>query len=119
MRCVKCHTKMQARRAADHVYAESGLPNVVLKGVEIARCPACGEEAVGIPRIEQLHRLLAHLVIRQRARLAPGEVRFLRKDLGELVRFVSSGTEAVMTALRLARGVTGVSKVVRVFEYIN
>ena len=31
----------------------------------------------------------------------------------EMVRFVSSGTEAVMSALRLARGVTGKSKVIK------
>ena len=31
----------------------------------------------------------------------------------ELVRFVSSGTEAVMTAIRLARGVTGRDAVVK------
>lgn len=31
----------------------------------------------------------------------------------EMVRFVSSGTEAVMTALRLARGVTGRSKILK------
>ena len=31
----------------------------------------------------------------------------------EMIRFVSSGTEAVMSALRLARGVTGKSKVIK------
>ncbi len=34
-------------------------------------------------------------------------------DSVEMVRFVSSGTEAVMTAVRLARGVTGRSKIVK------
>ncbi|MCC6570150.1 MAG: aminotransferase class III-fold pyridoxal phosphate-dependent enzyme, partial [Chitinophagales bacterium] len=31
----------------------------------------------------------------------------------EMIRFVSSGTEAVMSALRLARGVTGKSKIIK------
>lgn len=31
----------------------------------------------------------------------------------EMLRFVSSGTEAVMSALRLARGVTGLSKIIK------
>ena len=48
----------------------------------------------------------------------PGEVELAEAVLAawpwaERVRFVNSGTEAVMTALRLARGITGRSKVLR------
>jgi putative zinc finger/helix-turn-helix YgiT family protein len=63
-------------------YAESGLPNVVLVGIEVRRCPKCGEEAISIPRIEELHKTLAMALIHERARLASYEIRFLRKWLG-------------------------------------
>lgn len=72
---------METRRGAHH-YVECGLPDVVLLGVETARCPKCGEEGVSIPRIEELHRVLARRVIGKHARLAAEEIRFLRKHLG-------------------------------------
>jgi putative zinc finger/helix-turn-helix YgiT family protein len=63
-------------------YVACGLPHVTLVGVEVRRCAACGEHEVVIPKIEQLHRVIAHAVITQRARLTGAEVRFLRKYLG-------------------------------------
>ena len=42
----------------------------------------CGEIEVGIPGIEGLHRAIAEALIAKPARLAPEEVRFLRKHLG-------------------------------------
>ena len=72
---------METRRE-NHLYAESGLPNVTLLDVEVRQCPRCGERAVAIPRIDELHRVLALAVIHKSARLAPQEVRFLRKYLG-------------------------------------
>jgi transcriptional regulator with XRE-family HTH domain len=49
---------------------DSGLPGVILLGVEVRRCQGCGAEEVAIPRIEELHRL------------APAEIKYLRKWLG-------------------------------------
>ena len=72
---------MESRRE-NHRYAESGLPNVVLMDVEVRRCPRCGETAIVIPKIEGLHRALAMTLIRERGRLGPLEIRFLRKWLG-------------------------------------
>lgn len=63
-------------------YTESGLPYVVLNGVEVRRCPSCGAEEVAIPRIEDLHRAIALDVSGKPERLTPEEVRFLRKYLG-------------------------------------
>jgi putative zinc finger/helix-turn-helix YgiT family protein len=63
-------------------YSECGLPNVVLLGVEVRRCPKCGEEEIVIPRIEELHRVLAGALLRKAGRLTGVEVRFLRKVLG-------------------------------------
>jgi glutamate-1-semialdehyde 2,1-aminomutase len=45
--------------------------------------------------------------------VACAEAVLLDRPAGDLVRFVSSGTEAVMTALRLARGVTGWPKILK------
>ncbi len=72
---------MEARRES-YRYDASGLPNVVLIDVEVRQCPACGERAVALPRIEQLHHSLAMIVIRRPGRLAPQEIRFLRKWRG-------------------------------------
>jgi putative zinc finger/helix-turn-helix YgiT family protein len=42
----------------------------------------CGETYTSIPAIEGLHRQIAAAVIRKKGRLAPAEIRFLRKWLG-------------------------------------
>jgi putative zinc finger/helix-turn-helix YgiT family protein len=66
----------------NHRYVESGLPNVTLVKVEVRRCPHCGEEELVIPKIEQLHRVLAGAVAMKTERLTHHEIRFLRKYLG-------------------------------------
>ncbi|MBI2898143.1 MAG: YgiT-type zinc finger protein [Deltaproteobacteria bacterium] len=81
MKCQECRGEMTSRREA-HRYVESGLPNVTLVDVEVRQCPRCGERTVGIPRVEELHRLLALELARKPERLLPNEIRFLRKYLG-------------------------------------
>jgi putative transcriptional regulator len=81
MKCLACGGLMKTRRE-NYRYTASGLPHVTLQGVEVSRCPRCGEVEVAIPRIETLHRTIAHALIRKRARLAPEEIRYLRKYLG-------------------------------------
>lgn len=63
-------------------YDECGLTGVVLDGVPVRTCPKCGERMVGIPRIAELHRELAKHIAVKAERLAPAEVKFLRKVLG-------------------------------------
>ena len=63
-------------------YDACGLPGVTLVGVEVSRCGHCGEYEVAIPRIEELHRVLASALVRKSARLTPAEIRFLRTTLG-------------------------------------
>lgn len=72
---------MESRRENYH-YTASGLPHVTLQHVEVSRCPACGETEVAIPHIEALHRAIANVLVRKPARLAPEEIRYLRKYLG-------------------------------------
>src|SRR5262245_59210113 len=69
-------------KVTSHRYKESGLPHITLVGVEVNRCRSCGEEEVGIPAIEQLHKTIATALIRKRVPLTPEEIRFLRKYLG-------------------------------------
>ena len=62
-------------------YDASGLPGVTLVGVEVSRCAHCGEHEVAIPHIADLHRAMAHALVRKPSRLTPGEIRFLRRTL--------------------------------------
>ena len=80
MKCPTCRQQMETQRE-NHRYAECGLDNVFLDGIEIHSCP-CGERIVSIPKLAQLHELIAFAVATQAARLTGPEVRFLRKYLG-------------------------------------
>jgi hypothetical protein len=60
----------------------TALPGTVLIGVPVSRCPNRGEHEVAIPAIDELNRVLAGAVLRKRARLVGGRVRFLRSYLG-------------------------------------
>ena len=80
-KCPKCRGEMQVT-PGEHPYRESGLPYVYLLNVPIATCTQCGERTVGIPRMEELHRVIAESVARRPARLGGAEIRFLRTHLG-------------------------------------
>ena len=80
-KCLQCGHAMTTRRENVR-YDASGLPGVTLVGVEVSRCAHCGEHEVAIPHIADLHRVLAHAVVRKSSRLTPAEIRFLRRSLG-------------------------------------
>jgi putative zinc finger/helix-turn-helix YgiT family protein len=81
MKCSQCGAAMKSKRENVR-YEASGLSTVTLENVEVRRCPSCGEYEIVIPRIDDLHRAIAEALIRKRGRLAPEEIRFLRKYLG-------------------------------------
>jgi putative zinc finger/helix-turn-helix YgiT family protein len=81
MTCIQCGGKLTAKRE-NYRYTACGLSNVTLIGVDVRRCAKCGDHEVVIPRIEELHRVLAAAVVRQASRLTKDEIRFLRKYLG-------------------------------------
>src|SRR5262245_60660510 len=82
-RCVRCGGPVRTKREKAYRYAESGLSHVVLENaVDVATCGQCGETYTGIPAIGRLHRVIAAALIRKRRRLAPEEIKFLRKSLG-------------------------------------
>ena len=83
MTCVTCGAPTKTKREKTYRYAECGLPNVILENaVDVATCAKCGETYTGIPAIEGLHRAIAAGLIRKKRRLAPAEIKFLRKSLG-------------------------------------
>jgi putative zinc finger/helix-turn-helix YgiT family protein len=81
MNCLECGKPLKVTRETI-VYRQAGLPNVRLRDIEVRRCPKDGESYEVIPRIEELHALLARAVATKPAKLTPEEVVFLRKWLG-------------------------------------
>jgi putative transcriptional regulator len=82
MKCEECGGQMTTERNAVRRYDIGGLPHVVLQGVEVSRCQKCGKEEVAIPRMGQLHHVIAMCLVKQPRMLAPVEIRFLRKHTG-------------------------------------
>lgn len=80
--CRSCGGGEMKTTTENHLYVESGLPNVVLVGVEVRRCAKCGAFEVLLPRVAELQRVIANAVIHRPARLSAAEVKFLRKYLG-------------------------------------
>ncbi len=80
-RCRECGETMVVSRE-NYRYEASGLPNVILRNVEVRRCKACGAFDVAIPRLSELHRSIAAAVIAKTSPLVPAEIKFLRKHLG-------------------------------------
>jgi len=62
-------------------YTECGLDNVVLEGV-IRVEDADGEETIYIPRINQLHKVIAKGIINRPTGMSGKELRFLRTEMG-------------------------------------
>ncbi len=81
MNCLQCGGKLVVRKE-NYKYDASGLTGITLVGVPVRHCAQCAESEVVIPRIEELHRLIASALTRKAPRLAPAEIRFLRKLLG-------------------------------------
>jgi YgiT-type zinc finger domain-containing protein len=85
MRCMTCGLEMVERQAtavAPYAYTLSGLKDVFLEGIAIHKCGACGEEFPIIPRVGELHGLIAMSLVKQESPLRGDEVRFLRKNAG-------------------------------------
>ena len=98
LNCFGCGHGMTSRRE-NVKYDASGLPGVTLVDVEVNRCGHCGQYEVAIPRIEELHRVMAIALVRKAARLTPAEIRFLRTTLGwssrELADHMGAAAETV------------------------
>jgi DNA-binding transcriptional regulator YiaG len=79
--CSDCGREARVKRGI-YRFRESGLDNVVLKGIEIVKCSACGNEDPMIPNLDGLLRVLAVALVTSRVPLTGEAVRYLRKYLG-------------------------------------
>lgn len=78
-----CDNKQNLKRQTTIVkYKDCGLDNVTLHGVEFFKCNSCGEIYYGFGDTEQLHRVIAGVLIQKKGLLDGKEMRFLRTCLG-------------------------------------
>jgi len=96
--------KRRATRAAPYRYAFSGLPNVLLSGIDVYRCSKCRAESPVIPRVGELHAVMADALARKPARLSGEEIRFLRKNLGVSSKIFATATGIAPETLSRAEG---------------
>jgi len=80
-KCYDCGETMRAK-VENYRYMESGLKNVILKGILVFRCKKCGAEVPEIVGASALHSLIGIRLLFKEDRLAGEEVRFLRKLVG-------------------------------------
>ncbi len=81
MKCISCGSENMQSHTGAYRYDIGIEEKIVLLGIPINRCPDCGEEEIGIPRLAELHQIVAETIASKSARLTPKEVRFLRKHL--------------------------------------
>jgi transcriptional regulator with XRE-family HTH domain len=85
MKCSYCGIEMEARRATPahpYRYKLSGLKDLMLTGIDVLTCPKCQHESAIIPRVAELHTVIAAGLIHQPRPLRGDEIRFLRKHVG-------------------------------------
>lgn len=81
-KCYKCRKAEMIKEKGAFEYEQVNLPYpVLLVGVPIRRCPACGEQVVKIPDPEGLHRALCLHIVGVNRPLHGQEIRLLRKHL--------------------------------------
>jgi putative zinc finger/helix-turn-helix YgiT family protein len=79
--CSDCGSEARVETGT-YRFRESGLDNVVLKEIQIVKCPVCGNEDPIIPNLDGLLRIVAVAIITRKMPVTGAEVRFLRKYLG-------------------------------------
>lgn len=85
MVCEKCKVQMEIREATKehpYHYVQCGLDHVELVGIQVHRCPQCGNEAPRVPRIRELHRALNNAIAKLPTNLSGQHIRFIRKFRG-------------------------------------
>lgn len=97
MKCYSCGSKMISSKET-YNYSESGIPYLYLANVEVRKCTKCNEKAVVLPRIDELHGVIANMLLCKKVPLTGKEVRFLRKEM-----------DLIGTALANLLGVTPVT----------
>jgi len=80
MLCYDCKVEMKKIKT-NYRYTESGLKNVVLKGISAYKCPKCKQINPIISRIKEIHRMIGEDLINKNSLLMGNEVAFLRKEM--------------------------------------
>lgn len=76
------HCKVELKKIhTNYRYKESGLDNVVLKGIPAYKCPKCKGINPIIPNINELHRIISECLINKKSLLMGDELVFLRKEM--------------------------------------
>ena len=91
--CDYCHVGMserQATMAQPYPYRISGLKDVSLVGIILRECAKCGTVVPVIPRIAELHDVIARALVRVPRPLRGDEIRFLRKSAALPARIAQS-----------------------------
>jgi len=78
MNCPTCGGPIEVRPNSTYRYAESGLDDIDLMGVEVRHCSKCGDSVV-IPDMPGLHRVIARDLAMVRHALRSQEIDFLAK----------------------------------------
>lgn len=81
MKCPNCGKEMRSK-VREYEYKESGLKGVVLGNITVHECPSCGEVLPEIPKVKQIHKLIAEYLVKKQSPLTGEEFRFLRKTMG-------------------------------------
>jgi DNA-binding XRE family transcriptional regulator len=63
-------------------FKDSGLDNIILHGVKQYSCLNCGEILFDFGNINQLHGLIADILLKKKELLTGKEIRFLRTHIG-------------------------------------
>jgi DNA-binding transcriptional regulator YiaG len=82
MTCISCGAAQVSRRLGTHRYVGVGIPDVHLVNVEIRRCRRCGSREIVLPRLAELHALIARALVERPGDLHAGTIRLLRTWLG-------------------------------------
>jgi putative zinc finger/helix-turn-helix YgiT family protein len=64
-----------------YIYRECGLENVFLYHLSFIKDEK-GEDIVYIPKINQLHKMIAKAILFKTGKITPAEIRFLRTEMG-------------------------------------
>jgi len=81
VRCSDCGNDATIKKGI-YRFAECGLNNVLLKGIEMIECPVCGNVDPIISHMTELFRVIAMAMIAKPQSLTGSEVRYLRKYAG-------------------------------------
>ncbi|MBI5190342.1 MAG: type II toxin-antitoxin system MqsA family antitoxin [Nitrospirae bacterium] len=81
MICPSCGSKLK-KTTRDYHYTESGLDNIILKGVTVYECPECGDSLPELRGIERIHKEISYSLVRDENPLTGRGVRFIRKQMG-------------------------------------